>query len=501
MGLSTDYRPRRVTDTPLYRIVAEHLGAFLEYADARDRSVPEFVRAELEGFLSCGILEHGFALAECGHCQFQRLVPFSCRGRGWCPSCMGRRMSDTAARLVDQVLPRAPIRQWVLSLPHALRFLLAYDVELCGEVLGLFTREIFDWLERTARHDAELSDEVGIYPGAVTAIQRADSAGKLNLHCHTLALDGVYVFDPSADSDELRFVATRPPTRAEVSAVAWAVCQRTMDSLKARGLAMDANLDDLDPQSAQGELLLDPMLAQCASASMQGVVLLGPRAGKQVLRLGRGPSDTDARGRAAHGFDLHAGRRVSAGDRAGLERLCRYILRPPLSHDRISITDTGQVKLRLKRPWGDGTTHLVMDPLDFLSRLVPLIPPPRTHRVRYHGILSSHHRLRARVAPRPPADDTPSQMHLWRNRDGKLAPAPKHRVEWHKLMARTLGVDPLRCPHCKRQMRIVGFITQPERIAWYLHWRGMGNRGPPPPYRARGPPQLELPFPASLAAA
>ena len=249
--------------------------------------------------------------------------------------------------------------------------------------------------------------------------------------------------------------------------MAWEVCLRTMDLLKARGLAMDANLEDLDPHAAQSELLLDPMLQQCATASVQGVVLFGPRAGKQVLRLGSGPNDVDSRGRAAHGFDLHAARRISAADRAGLQRLCRYILCPPLSHDRIRLTQTGQVKLRLKRPWSDGTSELVMSPFDFLARLVAITPPPRTHRVRYHGVLSSHHRLRARVVPEPPPAEPPTQLLLWHDRDGKLAPAPEHRVRWHQLMARTLGVDPLCCPRCHNPMRIVGFVTEQARIAWY----------------------------------
>jgi hypothetical protein len=132
------------------------------------------------------------------------------------------------------------------------------------------------------------------------------------------------VLDPGAHVDTPRFVATPAPTKAEVSAVAWTTCLATMDLLKSRGLAMDADLSDLDPTAAQLQLLLDPMISACASASMLVVVLLGPRAGRQVLRLGSGPADTTTKGRAAHGFDLHAGVRISAHDRKGLERLCTY---------------------------------------------------------------------------------------------------------------------------------------------------------------------------------
>ena len=79
--------------------------------------LPRFVRRELHRYLDCGILAHGFARVFCSNCGRDELVAFSCKGRGFCPSCCGRRMADTAAHLVDDVLPRVPVRQWVLSLP------------------------------------------------------------------------------------------------------------------------------------------------------------------------------------------------------------------------------------------------------------------------------------------------------------------------------------------------------------------------------------------------
>ena len=75
------------------------------------------MEAEFEPYLAYGILAHGFARVRCGGCGDELLVAFSCKGRGFCPSCTTRRMDDMAARLVDRVLPRVPVRQWVLSLP------------------------------------------------------------------------------------------------------------------------------------------------------------------------------------------------------------------------------------------------------------------------------------------------------------------------------------------------------------------------------------------------
>src|SRR3954464_14987543 len=83
--------------------------------------------APTEAFLRCGILAHGFVLARCRDCGWCRPVAFSCRRRGFCPSCIGRRMSDFAAHLVDRVIPRCPVRQWVLTVPYSLRAMMMFD--------------------------------------------------------------------------------------------------------------------------------------------------------------------------------------------------------------------------------------------------------------------------------------------------------------------------------------------------------------------------------------
>ena len=83
-----------------------------------------------------------------------------------------------------------------------------------------------------------------------------------------------------------------------------------------------------------------------------------------------------------------------------------------MSHDRLTLTDKGKVRLRLKRPWQDGTNTLEFSPLDFIARLVPLVPPPKTHRIRYHGVLASRHKLRSLVVPKPPENAKPEQFTL-----------------------------------------------------------------------------------------
>ncbi len=96
----SSYSPRDPAGSILYGVVAGHLESFLERQHKRDRTVPRFVERELRAFLDCGILANGFLRVHCDACRQDRIVPFSCKCRGFCPSCGGRRMADTAAHLV-----------------------------------------------------------------------------------------------------------------------------------------------------------------------------------------------------------------------------------------------------------------------------------------------------------------------------------------------------------------------------------------------------------------
>ena len=170
------YRPRAAEHTVLHRIVRTHLETFLRVAaEHHEGGLPAFVEQEFRDFLSCGVWARGFARFRCEACHAERLVPFSCKGRAVCPSCGGRRMAERAAHLVDHVLPAVPIRQWVLSLPYRLRYLLAWDHALCRAVLAIYARALLSFLRRRARRQGIANGR----SGAVTAIQRFGSAVNL----------------------------------------------------------------------------------------------------------------------------------------------------------------------------------------------------------------------------------------------------------------------------------------------------------------------------------
>ena len=129
-------------------------------------------------------------------------------------------------------------------------------------------------------------------------------------------------------------------------------------------------------------------------------IAVGPRAGQKLFTLQTVPpreepeQQGDPRGAAkAGGFSLHAGLDIQPHQREKLERLCRDVSRPPIAVERLALTSTGQVRDQLKTPYRDGTTHIVLDPLDLMARLAALVPPPRMHLTRFHGVFAPHSKL------------------------------------------------------------------------------------------------------------
>jgi hypothetical protein len=131
-------------------------------------------------------MEYGFLRLRCASCHAEKLVAFRCKRRGFCPSCGARRMADSAALLVEEVMPCKPLRKWVLSLPCALRFLLAPNPQLLTQVLRIVYRTISGDLLRAAGRTRSTAETA-----AVTLIQRFGSALNLNIHLPMLFLDGV----------------------------------------------------------------------------------------------------------------------------------------------------------------------------------------------------------------------------------------------------------------------------------------------------------------------
>ena len=386
-------------------------------------------------------------------------------------------MADTAARLVDQVLPRVPIRQWVLSFPIEIRYRLAYDGVLLSAVLHAFMEHLDAFYCGQAQAQGYRSGRTG----GITFVQRAGSSLNLNPHLHVLMLDGVYVKHP--DTGEPTFVAVAPPTDEQLQHLIEQAAYRLITVLERHGVLDDTQTDPLADDS--------PLLAGLTAASIQGRAATGERAGRRLRRLLSDPAEgvrTAPLCVAARGFSLHAATTVADHDRAGLERLCRYVNRPPLAYGRLQQLDPERICFALKTPWDDGTTHVVFSPHELLEKLAALVPPPRVHLIRYHGVLAPHAADRAQIVPGPEVTEGAAAASV------PVAPGGQvQRLAWAQLLARVFAVDITLCPRCGGRMQWIAAVTDPDSIRTYL--TGVGLPADPPVMApARPPPQPELEF-------
>ena len=481
-------------------MVRDHLETFwAQSAGLRGgQGLPRFVEEEFRAYLRCGWLAAGFARFRCPACGTDRLVAFSCKGRGFCPSCGARRMTEITAHLVDHVFPPVPVRQWVLSLPHRVRYLLAWDHDLCRAVTAVFLRAVMGFLRDRAA-DRGVADGRS---GAVAILQRFGSALNLNVHIHALVLDGVFAVGANGRP---AFREGDPPSDEDVGLVLGVVRRRVERLLDRRGHGVDDNGFAPDRWAEEA-----PVLAMLGAAAVMGRTATGLRAGARFRRVCDERGDGDGTGAPTircharlDGFDLHAGVVAPAAHRHRLERLCRYGLRPPVAEERLQVTPDGQVLLRLRHRWSDGTTDILFEPTEFLERLAAITPRPRINLVLYYGVLAPRAGRRAAIVGESAAT---AHGGADRAREGSGARANAERCptsepaapSWAALMRRAFGFDVLACPRCGHGMRLIALLEQAEVIRRILRHLGEPTEVPPPA-PARAPPLLGAGY-QSLAA-
>ena len=318
--------------------------------------VPQFIKDEFEAYLECGILAHGFLRLTCDTCARDTLVAFSCKRRGNCPSCGTRRMAETAADLVDNILPQVPVRQWVLSFPIPLRSLFAIHPDLITPVLRLIHRAVNSHLWPRAGRKVLI-----LVGGAVGGVGYGERC----------------------------------------------------EPLRSREL--------------------------CASAE---------------------------------GFSLHAGVHCEANDRQGIEQLCRYITRPAISNERLAVNRDGNVILKLKTAWRNGTTHIVLTPMEFMQRLAALVPRPRLHLIRFHSVLAPNAKLRSQVVPVPPQKTTAGEGDCAHQHSKPV------RMTWARLLKRVFDINVERCA-CGGKLKLIAVIEEPAVIEKILTHLGLSPQPPP----------------------
>ena len=232
--------------------------------------------------------------------------------------------------------------------------------------------------------------------------------------------------------------------------------------------------------------LLRPRV-ETANADARPPDLLGLAQAESVNLLRGKPADAGpAKKHTSYldGFSLHAGVHLHANDREGLAHLCGYGARPPLSQDRLSALPDGRLSLRLKRPLADGREALILEPRELLRRLATLVPPPRHHLVRYHGVFGPASRWRSEIVPAPPEPSRPcaparDDISPSASEPQPAPPAPPaSRIRWSELLLRVFREDVLSCP-CGGRRVVLAFITEKKVIHRILEHLGLPTTGPP----------------------
>src|SRR2546425_1956978 len=390
------------------------------------------------------------------------LLPFSCKRRGFVRRVRGRRMAQTAAHLVECVIPWVPTRQWVVSVPMPLRYWMSSSQALTAQMHTIIRTTIAQYyVNQAVKRGVERQQ---VQPGSVTFIQRFGGALNLNVHFHGVFLEGVYL-DRTEAGLKPRFVKGEPPTDADIATVVQTISRRVIRTLRSLGY-LEAGSDTAVATGYDPLMDDEPALAHTLAASVQQRVAFGERAGQQVRRMGSGfgyagerPARTGPRCVSVHGFSLHANTQVPAHRRDQLERLMRYTARGAVALERLEEAAHGDLVYTCTKPWSDGTTGVTLSPLELLEKLAALVPLPRVHLVRYGGCLAPHSRLRGAITP------TPRQQGV----EGPQASSAPPHWSWARLLKRGFALDLATCPFCHQgTLRIIAAMTQGEVISKIL---------------------------------
>jgi hypothetical protein len=310
-----------------------------------------------------------------------------------------------------------------------------------------------------------------------------------------------------------RLRCVRAPASAKLTELAGTIAHRICRHLTRRGWLEGEEESVFLSDNAGSEDGMDALRMSSISCR----IATGPHAWRKVVTLQTLPgnaSPLEGEAGMVGGFSLHAGVAAEAHERQKLEKLCRYITRPAISEKRLSISPQGRVRYQLKTPWRNGTTHVEWDAVDFIAKLAALVPPPRAHLTRFHGIFAPNAAQRAQLTPsgrgkRPAPDAAPVEASA---DDEPRSPEEKRRgMTWAQRLKRVFGIDVSTCVHCGGAVRIVASIEEPPAIRAILahfekhgaleeaHYRPAARAPPAAASRCRNP-RCERPVRAQTGA-
>lgn len=283
-----------------------------------------------------------------------------------------------------------------------------------------------------------------------------------------LFLEGVL----TQEHGKMKFKRVKAPSHSNMEELVNTISHRIAQYLEKTGLIqrdMDNTYLDLPIDDEDSLLHL-----QAASVSYR--ISVGPDTGKKVFTLQTMPAtDPDNLGQLAKiaGFSLHAGVFADSHESDKLERLCRYIARPAISGERLSLTSTGKVRYELKTRNNDGTTHVFFEPLDFMGKLAALVPPSRLNLVRFFGVFAPNACVRAEVTASKRGKNSPKLDESLKDADKPCRPELYHAgsMKWAQRLKRVFNIDITQCECCnKHNVKIVACITDPVVIKKILDY-------------------------------
>ena len=327
------YRPRRPEKTVLFEVIKKYYNTWCKNTE---KPVPKYIEKEFKNYLGCGILAKGFARAYCYDCNKDFLIAFSCKGRGICPSCSTRTMTETAANLMENVFPCVPVRQFVISFPYRIRHYLKTNT-----ILQTVLRIVVDEIKK--RLIACSTNMLNAQIGAVSFIHHFGNTHNLHPHFHIIVADGIF----TKDKDSILFHKTFL-TQDDIL--------DTEECIRKRVLRYFGRQGWFDKQTVA-----------------------------KMLELKNS------------GFSLNAKVLIQSWDREGLERLIRYCARPSFASENLRKNGLWSI-YRLPKPTHKGKRFIQLEPLEFIERISSFIPYSRKHRRHYHGVFAPNSPLRKKVA-------------------------------------------------------------------------------------------------------
>ena len=428
------YARRTPEETVLYRIIYHHRQD-LEYQweELFQSNYGALRREALQAFddyLNCGILAHGCARAYCANCKHSQLIAFSCKRRGLCPSCDTKRSLIFAEHLDQNLLLLLPHRHLVFTLPKRLRIYFKFNRKLCKY---LYTAA---WQAWSGYLSLIFPKSPLAKTGAIMALHTAGDLLHFHPHIHALALDGV--IEPNGQFNRL--------TQIDVERI-----QAEFES------------------QIFNALLKEKLITEETVTAM--------------------------RSWEHSGFSVYSAEPLEATNHDARRFVARYLKKSPIALERLFIDESGtEPKIVCTRKLDDSEDSRSFSPLEFLAELSAHIPNSWEQTTRFYGVYAARSRplldkansvLRAHIDGSEKPSEPPSELI-----ETTSEPASQYWAQWIK---KVYEVDPLLCPHCGSEMKIVAVIHDPKEIKKLTTHLGIPQYRAPPPLKTPSHERYVLP--------